>query len=57
MLARMSAAAANRTAHYAIAVEAAMAWRSQSDARQPPQLMALVRIKGVLSALKGTLGT
>ena len=64
MLARMSAAAANRTAHAAIAVEAAMAWRSRSDARQPQQLpkcvdrpMALVRIKGELSALKGTLGT
>ena len=38
MLARMSAAAANRTAHAAIAVEAAMAWRSRSDARQPQQL-------------------
>jgi hypothetical protein len=31
---RMSAAAANSTAHAAIAVEAAMAWRSRSDARQ-----------------------
>ena len=63
-LGRMSAAAANSTAHDAIAVEAAMAWRSRSDARQPQQLpkcvdrpMALVRIKGELSALKGTLGT
>ena len=38
MLARMSAAAANRTAHDAIAVEAAMAWLSRSDACQSQQL-------------------
>ena len=38
MLARMSAAAANSTAHDAIAVEASMARLSQSDARQPQQL-------------------
>jgi hypothetical protein len=38
MLARMSAAAANSTAHDAIAVEATMARLSRSDARQPQQL-------------------
>ena len=38
MLACMSAAAANSTAHAAIAVEAAMARLSRSDARQPQQL-------------------
>ena len=38
MLARMSAAAANSTAHAAIAAEAAMARLSRSDARQPQQL-------------------
>jgi predicted metalloendopeptidase len=38
MLARMSAAAANSTAHDAIAVEATMARRSRSDSRQPPLL-------------------
>jgi hypothetical protein len=38
MLARMSAAAANSTAHAAIAVEATMARLSRSDARQPQQL-------------------
>jgi hypothetical protein len=35
---RMSAAAANSTAHAAIAVEATMARLSRSDARQPQQL-------------------
>ena len=34
MLARMSAAAADSTAHAAILIEAAMAWLSRSDARQ-----------------------
>ena len=38
MLARMSAAAANSTAHDAIAVEATMARLSRSDARQSQQL-------------------
>ncbi len=38
MLARMRAAAANSTAHDAIAVEASMAQLSRSDARQPQQL-------------------
>ncbi len=64
MLARMSASAANSTAHDAIAVEATMARLSWSDARQLQQLpkcvdrpMAWVRIKGVLSSLKGPLGT
>ena len=38
MLARMSAAAANSTAHAAIAAEATMARLSRSDARQPQQL-------------------
>ena len=37
-LARMRAAAANSTAHDAIAVEASMARLSRSDARQPQQL-------------------
>ena len=38
MLARMSAAAANSTAHAAIAAEAAMARLSRSDAHQSQQL-------------------
>jgi predicted metalloendopeptidase len=38
VLARMRAAAANSTAHDAIAVEASMARLSRSDARQPQQL-------------------
>jgi hypothetical protein len=38
MLARMSAAAANSTAHAAIAFEAAMARVLRSDARQSQQL-------------------
>jgi hypothetical protein len=38
MLAGMSAAAANSTAHAAIAVEATMARLSRSDARQSQQL-------------------
>ena len=38
MLAGMSAAAANSTAHDAIAVEATMAWLSRSDAHQSQQL-------------------
>jgi putative endopeptidase len=38
MLARMRAAAANSTAHDAIAVEASMARLSRSDARQSQQL-------------------
>jgi hypothetical protein len=61
---RMSAAAANSTAHDAIAVEAAMARLLRSDARQPQQLpkcvdrpMVWVRKGPVLSAPKGTLGT
>ena len=37
MLAGMSAAAANSTAHAAIAVEATMARLSRSDVRQLPQ--------------------
>ena len=62
MLARMSAAAANSTAHAAIAVEAAMARLSRSDARQSPQPPKCVArpkawVCRVLSALKGTLGT
>jgi predicted metalloendopeptidase len=63
MLARMSAAAANSTAHAAIAFEAAMARVLRSDARQSQQLpkcvdrpMAWV-CNGVLSALQGPLGT
>ena len=38
MLARMSAAATDSTAHDAIAVEATMAWLLRSDARQSQQL-------------------
>ncbi len=64
MLARMSAAAANSTAHDAIAVEATMAWLLRFDARQSQQLpnrfdrsMVWVRKGPVLSAPKGPLGT
>jgi hypothetical protein len=62
MLAGMSAAAANSTAHAAIAVEATMARLSRSDARQSQQLpkcvdRPMVWVCRVLSALKGTLGT
>ena len=42
MLARMSAAAANSTAHDAIAAEAAMARLSRSDARQSQLLLKCV---------------
>jgi hypothetical protein len=55
MLAGMSAAAANSTAHDAIAVEAAMAWRSRSDARQPQQLSKCVD-RPMAWVLKGAIG-
>ena len=62
MLARMSAAAANSTAHDAIAVEATMARLLRSDAHQSPQPPKCVDrpmawVCRVLSALRVTLGT